>query len=81
MIIIIILTRYRMSIREVNSDDIVLDINGDDSESIKRKRTVVQWDRKKKKYIKVSGVDPRKKLLNESGKVISEKEKLKAGKM
>eukprot|EP01125_Pyxidicula_operculata_P017738 TRINITY_DN624_c0_g2_i1.p1 TRINITY_DN624_c0_g2~~TRINITY_DN624_c0_g2_i1.p1 ORF type:complete len:957 (-),score=341.90 TRINITY_DN624_c0_g2_i1:109-2583(-) len=55
-----------------NIEDIVLDLTPDDSKSIFKKKTVMQWDKKKRNYVQVTGgVDKNSKIIkNESGKLI-----------
>jgi hypothetical protein len=73
---------FRLSINETRTNDLAMDIYGDDGSALQQKKTVIQWDKKKKKFVKVSGIDAKKrKLSNESGKSISMKDKAKLGKM
>jgi len=57
---------------ETEMIDAVFDINGDDTETIKRNHDNVKWDRKRKKYIRENLSDPKKrKIKTESGNWIS----------
>merc|ERR1712179_262383 len=53
---------------ERQADGAVLDLTGDDSESIRKKSKLMKWDAKSKKYVK-AGQDPKdkKKMKTESG--------------
>lgn len=68
-----------------NIEEMVFDLIPEDARDIFRKRTAMQWDRKKKKYVQQSGgMDPtgalRGTLRNESGQSIK-KSKVKEGKI
>lgn len=54
-------------------EDMILDLNPDDDRSIFRKRSVMTWDKKKKKYVQHQDTDAGKKELkvrNESGQLV-----------
>merc|ERR1712203_469477 len=55
---------------EAEASKAVLDLTGDDNSSMLKKRTVMRWDAKKKKYVKAEqdGSDStKKKIKTESG--------------
>eukprot|EP01118_Nematostelium_gracile_P020190 TRINITY_DN9717_c0_g1_i1.p1 TRINITY_DN9717_c0_g1~~TRINITY_DN9717_c0_g1_i1.p1 ORF type:complete len:302 (+),score=94.50 TRINITY_DN9717_c0_g1_i1:128-907(+) len=62
----------------LNSKDVVMDLMGDDTSTIKNDRLVRKWDRKKKKFVMVKGgvdVNDKKSMKNESGQKIKEADK------
>eukprot|EP01126_Amoeba_proteus_P012860 TRINITY_DN1533_c0_g1_i12.p1 TRINITY_DN1533_c0_g1~~TRINITY_DN1533_c0_g1_i12.p1 ORF type:complete len:809 (+),score=200.11 TRINITY_DN1533_c0_g1_i12:293-2428(+) len=64
-----------------NIEDMVMDMTPDDAESIFKKKNVMHWDRKSKKYVQISGKNENAKLVrNESGQLVSKKN-IKKGKM
>merc|ERR1719361_253612 len=48
----------------------VLDLTGDDDVEMRRKKVVMRWDNKSKKYVRV-GDNDKKKIKTESGAYIS----------
>ncbi len=63
-----------------NLDDMVLDLGADDRDGMVKQRSKLQWDRRKKKYVRTNAsgtggggdinavsMNQRKRLLNESG--------------
>ncbi|ESO09857.1 hypothetical protein HELRODRAFT_190306 [Helobdella robusta] len=48
----------------------VLDLVGDDNEEMKKRKNIMVWDRKKKKFVK-GGENKTRKTKNEAGAVIS----------
>merc|ERR1711874_816119 len=48
----------------------VLDLTGDDDAEMRRKKVVMRWDNKSKKYVRV-GDNDKKKIKTESGAYIS----------
>ena len=59
-----------LSLKEnINSNDISMDLVGDDSSTINQHQNVTKWDRKKKKFVKVGNNE--KKIKTESGEIIS----------
>jgi len=63
----------------LNSDAIVLDLNGDDKDTMGSKKSVMKWDRKRKKFVMAAAnVDINskkggKKMKNESGQLVEAK--------
>ena len=56
----------------------VLDLGGDDVQTINKDKSVRKWDRKKKKFVWVKGgidINNKKIMKNESGKKINEENK------
>lgn len=49
----------------------VLDLMGDESQSMSRGRQQLRWDRKKKRFVGQSGQEDKKKIKTESGRYIS----------
>jgi len=57
-----------MSGFEAEASKAVLDLTGDDGCLMKKKKTLMRWDAKKKKYVKAdAGEDSKKKIKTESG--------------
>ncbi|KAM5192724.1 ATP-dependent RNA helicase DDX54 [Mantella aurantiaca] len=49
----------------------VLDLLGDQTEDLRKNKSVLKWDRKKKKFVGAGGHDDKKKVRTESGRLIS----------
>ena len=53
---------------EAEASKAVLDLTGDDGCLMRKKKTLMRWDAKKKKYVKAdAGEDSKKKIKTESG--------------
>lgn len=49
----------------------VLDLLGDQTEDLNKNKTILKWDRKKKKFVGAGGHEDKKKVRTESGRLIS----------
>jgi len=61
--------------------DISLDLLPDEGETLAQRKNQLKWDRKKKKYVRASTLDAKKKMIaNESGVLVDAKAPLKVSK-
>jgi ATP-dependent RNA helicase DDX54/DBP10 len=64
---------------EKDANNAVLDLTGDDEQEMRKSRSRMIWDRKKKKFVQATGLEKGgRKLRTESGKIISSSYKTNA---
>ncbi|XP_076868105.1 ATP-dependent RNA helicase DDX54 [Brachyhypopomus gauderio] len=64
---------------EQQASSAVLDLMGDESNSLNQHKTIMKWDRKKKRFVRDTGKEDKKnKIKTESGQVVSAKKKKKS---
>eukprot|EP01104_Vermistella_antarctica_P017139 TRINITY_DN6026_c0_g1_i1.p1 TRINITY_DN6026_c0_g1~~TRINITY_DN6026_c0_g1_i1.p1 ORF type:complete len:881 (+),score=288.15 TRINITY_DN6026_c0_g1_i1:176-2818(+) len=73
------LNQGNRSLNQHNLQDIVLDVTGDDATTMKQGKSNMKWDRKKKRFVNMSGVafDDKRADKNESGAIIIKSAKKK----
>ncbi|XP_061119650.1 ATP-dependent RNA helicase DDX54 [Conger conger] len=63
---------------ELQASSAVLDLMGDEGEQLNQHKSMMKWDRKKKRFVRDTGKeDQKKRLRTESGQVVSGKKKKK----
>ncbi|KAJ0013096.1 hypothetical protein NQD34_017430 [Periophthalmus magnuspinnatus] len=60
---------------EQQASSALLDLMGDESDKLNQHKSLMKWDRKKKRFIRDTGKEEKKKIKTESGQVISKKNK------
>ncbi|XP_035245567.1 ATP-dependent RNA helicase DDX54 [Anguilla anguilla] len=61
---------------ELQASSAVLDLMGDEGEQLNQHKSMMKWDRKKKRFVRETGKeDKKKKVRTESGQVVSSKKK------
>lgn len=60
---------------EQQASTAVLDLMGDEGEQLNQHNSIMKWDRKKKRFIRDTGKEDKKKIKTESGQVVNRKNK------
>uniref|UniRef100_A0AAY4BPI5 ATP-dependent RNA helicase DDX54 n=1 Tax=Denticeps clupeoides TaxID=299321 RepID=A0AAY4BPI5_9TELE len=65
------------SVFEQQASSAVLDLMGDEGETLNQHKSMMKWDRKRKRFVRDTGKEDKKKVKTESGQVVSAKKKKK----
>lgn len=60
---------------EQQASTALLDLMGDEGEQLNQHKSMMKWDRKRKRFVRDTGKEDQKKIKTESGKVVSGKSK------
>ncbi|XP_037548242.1 ATP-dependent RNA helicase DDX54 [Nematolebias whitei] len=60
---------------EQQASSAVLDLMGDESNQLNQHKALMKWDRKRKRFVRESGKEDKKRMKTESGQIVSNKNK------
>lgn len=60
---------------EQQASTALLDLMGDEGDQLNQHKTMMKWDRKRKRFVRDTGKEDKKKIRTESGQVVSRKNK------